>query len=225
MRSRPYARHSILFLFWWLRWCCIPYSSRRYVCVQSTEANTLISVVRHLTFIDFIKWSKNGSHQTQFSHHQYVTTVSVSQILHCSPLITHNDNNNSWHFIGRVVFCACFFRLLYWWIIVSLKNVQCTSSSWKWKAQREKTSHQNRLLLFVCFAFYQMTHTHHDWMAVFVAFSVQKFMAKMIYLNVFTAILHLLLCVCVVFINFSNFLRCSIGLRICFAGTVDYSYW
>lgn len=36
----------------------------------------------------------------------------------------------------------------------------------------EKKSHQN-WLLFVCFAFYQMTHTHHDWMAVFVAFSIQ----------------------------------------------------
>lgn len=95
--------------------------------------------------------------------------LSVLQILHCSPLIIHNDNNNSWHFIVsggvlRVFFSDC----CTWWIIVSLKNVHYPAGNGRCR----KKSHQNRLL-FVCFAFYQMTHTHHDWMAVFVAFSIQ----------------------------------------------------
>lgn len=146
-------------------------------------------------------------------------------IAHHSPF---NDNNNSWHFIVSVVFCACFFdRLQHWIIIVSLKNVHYAAGNWRC---REKSY----IKIGCCFFFvYLFCILPNDTYAsrldgVFCCFQhgVRKFMAKMIYLNVFTTILHLLLCVCVsvVFIIiFFNFLH-RIELRICFAGTVDYSY-
>lgn len=200
MRSRPYARHSSLFLFWWFRWCipCVGIKRLR-ACVQSTETNTLISVVRHLTFIDFIKWSnanQNGSHQTQFSHHQYVTTVSVC-LTNIALLTSHHSSYTTitiTHDIlsSVVVFCACFFPT------AVPDELSCLWRMYIIQLEMEGAE-KNRIKIGCCSSVLHSTKWHIritiEWRFLWLsAFSVQKLMAKMIYLNVFTAILHLPLC-------------------------------
>lgn len=223
MRSRPSARHlKLFFLLLFGGWAVIVIIVRLVYALNVCEIPkpTRISVVRHLTFIDFIQALPAKRHIKCNFHivniHAAIICsalfpVTNIELLNATITITHDILSSVWCFL-RALFFAQF-------IIFAVATAELPLCCWRIYLNQletedaEKNSHQYRWLFFVCFLLLgcfhrKMTYAQVDRMVVSVAFNkVFKINGKN---DIFKCIYHHF-----ALVFFSKYF--FLGLRICFA--------